>query len=97
MINDIERLKNVIRQLHGCESRHLATVPVTEKFKGEIVWTGDVEKFALDGHPSAKHCYAWSYIDDSGVEHFTATLEIPPVVSAETAVRAAVRVQVRGK
>jgi hypothetical protein len=37
----------------------------------------------------AKRCYAWSHLDGANDERtrFVAVLEIPPVISAETAVR----------
>jgi len=45
--------------------------------------------FDLTGHPEAKRAYAWSHLDGQNDERtrFVAVLEIPPVVSAETAVR----------
>jgi len=82
----------VIHQLHGCDSKHVETVPVHEVFRGKTVWQGDVEVFDLIGHPKAKRCFAWSHMegpDDTG-ERFVAVLEIPPVESPETAVRAAI-------
>jgi hypothetical protein len=65
------------------------TVPVHEMFRGETVWKGDVEVYDLTGHPKAKRAYAWSHLDGKNDERerFVAVLEIPPVVSAETAVR----------
>ena len=82
----------VIRDLHDCSSKHVETVPVHEVFRGQTVWQGNVEVFDLTGHPKAKRCYAWSHRegkDDNG-ERFVAVLEIPPVVSPETAVRASI-------
>jgi hypothetical protein len=54
------------------------------------VWNGVVEVFSLAGHPSADTCFAWSYQQDDGRERYFAVLKMPPVVSAETAVRAAI-------
>lgn len=53
------------------------------------MWEGDVEVFDLTGHPKAKRAYAWSHLDGENDERtrFVAVLEIPPVESAETAVR----------
>lgn len=56
------------------------------------VWEGEVEVFKITGHPTAKRCYGWlpgKGIDDQG-ERFVTILEIPPVVSPETAVRTSV-------
>ena len=45
-MNDyIQELRNVIRRVHGVESEHIESVPVTERFKGETVWEGVVEVF----------------------------------------------------
>ena len=95
MANDetyIVTLQMVIRDLHGCGSKHIESVPVHEVFRGQTVWQGIVEVFDLNGHPKAKRCYAWSHREgrsDEG-ERFVAVLEIPPVESPETAVRASI-------
>lgn len=89
-MNDyIKTLQKAFNDLHGCTAKHLETVPVVETFKGQMVWEGDVEVFALTGHPKAKKGYAWSYHDEKK-DHITAVLEIPPVDSAETAVKIAI-------
>ena len=64
-----------------------------EQFEGKIRWQGEVEIFALHGHPEARYCYAWSYLDDNQIEQHTAVLEIPPVDSPRNAVRAAIAAQ----
>ena len=58
----IARLKQAIRDLHGCESQYLETVPVIEVFQGKIIWAGDVEVFQIRGHLKAKHAYAWAHL-----------------------------------
>lgn len=75
--------------LHKCGAVWRKTVPVHEVFQGKTVWQGDVEVFDLMGHPKAKRAYAWSHLDGKKDERtrFVAVLEIPPVESAETAVR----------
>jgi hypothetical protein len=88
----IERLKLAVEHLHKCSAVHVSTVPVHEKFKGQTVWQGQVEVFELTGHPKAKRAYGWSHREGEGDEgeRFVAVLEIPPVVSAETAVRVSI-------
>lgn len=86
----IERLQLTIAHLHQCDCQHRATVPVTEHFRGELVWTGDVEVFDLHGHPKAGQCYGWSYTDDAGRDQFITVLHLPPVDSPVKAVQAAV-------
>jgi hypothetical protein len=93
----IERLKQVIFHLHRADSRHLESVPVEEVFQGQTVWRGVVEVFALVGHPKANRAYAWSHRagrDDSD-ERFVAVLGLPPVTSAETAVKVSVASDIR--
>ncbi|MGH9765073.1 MAG: hypothetical protein ACREDR_18945 [Blastocatellia bacterium] len=88
----IEELRDVIRHLHGVESKHVESVPVRESFQGKTVWEGIVEVFVLIGHPKAPKVYAWAHDTDSPKQprrHVT-VLHIPPVVSPALAVRAAI-------
>jgi hypothetical protein len=88
----IEELRDVIRRLHGVESKHVESVPVKETFEGRTVWEGIVEVFELHGHPKAPKVYAWVHDTDDSKQprrHMT-VLHIPPVTSAVLAVRAAI-------
>jgi len=88
----IEELRDVIRRLHGVESKHIESVPVKESFQGKTVWDGVVEVFELIGHPKAPKVYAWAHDTDNPKQprkHVT-VLHIPPVVSPILAVRAAI-------
>ena len=93
----IEELQDVIRKLHGVGSTHVSSVPVTEKFKGKLIWEGIVEVFELHGHAKATHAYAWSHdTDDPGQPKRAVTvLKIPPAVSPETAVRVAIMQEIQ--
>ncbi len=92
----ISALQDAIRNLHGCESQHLESVPVTERWDDEVVWDGVVEVFDLIGHETALWAYAWSHVlDDSGQRRFVAVLHEGPVDSPESAVRAAVVAEIR--
>ena|SRR5436190_8424270 len=88
----IERLKQVVFHLHKCDSTWIESVSVHEVFRGQTVWQGRVEVFSLSGHPKAKKAYAWSHLEgasDEG-ERIVTVLEIPPVESPVTAVRASI-------
>jgi hypothetical protein len=88
----IEELRDVIRRLHGVESKHLESVPVKESFQGKTVWEGIVEVFELKGHPKTNRVYAWSHDTDNPKKpkrHVT-VLHIAPILSAEAAVKAAI-------
>ena len=88
----IEELVDVIYKLHGVPATHRQSVPVKEVFNGKTVWDGIVEVFDLRGHPKTNTAYAWSHAADDPAHpkrHIT-VLHIPPAVSPETAVRAAI-------
>jgi hypothetical protein len=88
----ISELRDVIRRLHGVDSRHIESVPVTESYQGKTVWEGIVEVFELRGHPKAKKVYAWAHDTDNPMKpkrHVT-VLHIHPVTSPILAVRAAI-------
>lgn len=85
-----DALRDAIRHLHGCESTWLESVPVTEMFRGETVWDGEVQIFELVKHPTAKHAYAWSYASEGTKRKFVAVLHAGPVTDAVTAVRASI-------
>ena len=89
-MNYISELQDVIRQLHGVESKHVESVPVKEMFQGKTVWEGIVEVFEIRGHPKAPRVYAWSHDTDNPKKprrHVT-VLHIVPIISPEAAVRA---------
>ena len=88
----IERLQMAIQQLHGTPSRHIGSVHVVERFQEKILWEGDVEVFQLRNHPKAKRCYGWSYREP---EEFITILELPPVDSAQSAVKVGVSHQIK--
>ena len=83
-------LLDAIRHMHGVDATWLESVPVTETFKGETVWAGDVQVFAVE-HPSgATRCYAWSHATEGTKRRFVAVLGLGPVKDAVSAVRASI-------
>lgn len=91
-MTNIEELRDVIRKLHGVDSKHVESVHVKETFRGQTVWDGVVEIFELIGHPTASRLYAWSHATDDPEKpwrHVT-VLHSHPVQSARDAVRAAI-------
>jgi|ERR1017187_2433895 hypothetical protein len=86
------RLRVAIQQLHNCRAIHRETVLVHEVFKGKTVWQGDVEVFELIGHLMAKRCYGWTYGEP---EEFITILELPPVNSAQSAVKVGIACQIK--
>ncbi|HEV2387992.1 MAG TPA: hypothetical protein VGS20_12140 [Candidatus Acidoferrales bacterium] len=93
----IEELRDVIRRLHGVESRHIESVSVKEAFQGKTVWEGIVYVFELVGHPKASRVYAWTHETDDQKQarrHVT-VLHVAPITSAALAVRAAIMQEFR--
>ena len=91
MKDNAEELKKVIERLHNCVAQFLKTFHVREIFQGNPVWEGIVFVFALEGHPQADKCYAWSSpIEGSTKRRYYAVLHIPPIDSPEKAVRASI-------
>jgi hypothetical protein len=82
----------VIAHLHKCDPTWVESASVHEIFRGQTVWKGNVEVFTLKGHPKANKAYGWSHPEGPGDtgERFVAVLEIPPVESPVTAVRASI-------
>jgi hypothetical protein len=85
----LAQLQVTIERRHDCGANWRESVPVHEVFRGLTVWKGEVEVFDLYGHDKATVCYGWSCPegkDDKG-GRFVTVLQIPPVISPETAVR----------
>jgi len=97
MVDYIAELQAVILNLHGCNAVHVKTVPVTEEFQGETVWQGEVEVFETTDHPKAKRIYGWGHVsgDDDQGRRYVTVLELPPITSPETAVKAGIMEEIR--
>ncbi len=90
MSKRIEDIRLVVEVMHNCAAKHEGSAPVIEMFGKDEIWEGLVEMFTLTGHADAKRCYAWNFADDDQEPHYIAVLELPPVSSPHTAVRAAI-------
>ena len=90
MNESLARIKKAIEIAAECPAQHLETARVVEVFRSQTMWDGEVEIFQLEGHPKAKRAYGW---ERNG--RVTTVLEIPPVDSANTAVRASIIASVR--
>jgi hypothetical protein len=89
-MNDILKLiQQAVERTAECPAAHVESIPVLETFRGKTVWEGVVEAFVLTGHPKAKRAYGWAY-QDGEETRYVAVLEVPPVDSPNTAVRAAI-------
>lgn len=93
-MNYLDQLHRAVEEANGCPATHEKTTPIREEDAGRVIFDGEVETFALSGHATAAHCYAWGY-PENGMLHVTSILEIPPVDSPEMAVKAAIVSRVR--
>jgi hypothetical protein len=94
-MTEIEKLVQVIRDLHHVEATHAGSERVRETFRGDTVWDGVVEVFTIRGHPQATTAYAWSHETDEGGRRYVAVLQVPPVNSPVDAVRAAIVAEIK--
>lgn len=96
MSDYIAELQSVFLKMHGCDAEYVETVPVIEEFQGETIWQGDVEVFDIRGHPKATRGYGWGYVTgESGGRRYFTVLELPPVDSPQTAVKAAIMSEIQ--
>jgi hypothetical protein len=92
----IGELIAVFSKLHDCDAEYVETVPVVEEFQGETIFQGDVEVFDIRGHPKATRGYGWGYVaSESGGRRYFTVLELPPVDSPQTAVKAAIMSEIQ--
>jgi hypothetical protein len=94
VIEYLEELKKTVQQRYDRQAEHMQSVPVKEIVEGKIVWEGAVEIFTLR-NAKAKRCYAWGQRKEGGGWEMTTVLEIPPVISPRTAVKAAIAEKAR--
>ncbi len=74
----------------GVPGTWLRSLDVTLLDSDETVWDGLVHVYSLYNHPDADACYVWSQENGEEIARIYVVLRIHPVVSAETAVKAAI-------
>jgi len=96
MSDYLAEIQAVFLKLHGCDATYVESVSVVEEFQGKPIWEGDVEVFDLKGHPKARRGYGWGYVTtESGGRRYFTVLELPPVDSPQTAVKAAIASEIK--
>jgi hypothetical protein len=94
-VNYVAELRATIQRIHQCTASHTRTERVREMADGRVLFEGNVEVFALLGHDRALRCYAWGHLHAAGQWEVTTVLAVPPVISAPTAVLAAIASEMR--
>ncbi len=85
---EIQRLRQAVRSVCGCESIHHESVVVTEMLDYQPMYQHLVEVFRLLGHPDTTFAYAWRDPRRRG-EQDVVVFGAPPVYTARDAVEAA--------
>ena len=85
----IQILRSAVEVEYECQATHVDYVHVIEKDGLVKRWEGIVEVFDLVGHSQAARCYAWRELDGINMK-CTTVLQIPPITSAQSAVRATI-------
>src|SRR5688500_2221503 len=86
-------ISDAIKVRHSCRSSHIETVGVSVSSRSETsaYFDVNVEVHEIFGHPLATKCYGWIANALVGEKGIVTVLRLPPVFSAESAVRAAGR------
>jgi hypothetical protein len=90
----IPLLQEAIYRMHKCDAIHRESVYVDEKFQGQTIWCGVVEVFDVRNHPKSKRCFAWLHREEGKSPRQVALLETWLVTSPETAVKAAIALDI---
>ena len=91
----VQQLQEAVERIHEGRASFLEACHVKEGFNGEVVWEGIVHVFRLTGNADADIAYAWSSpIKGSSKRRFFAVLGVPPINSAQDAVKAVNRARI---
>jgi hypothetical protein len=91
----LQALREEIKYMYGCDSTWVESVAVREEQGGRVLWDGQVQRFALVGHPRATECFAWSHSSEGKPQRLHVVLREPPVDGPQAAVRTALRADAR--
>lgn len=84
-----QNFEETIKANHGCHSSCLRSLMVTVELGDQLRWRGAVEVFALHDHPKTAIAYAWTY-RSRGRDEIVTVLGIPPIDSAQAAVKSVI-------
>jgi hypothetical protein len=86
----IDNLQLLIERHAKCRATHVESAVIKERYDNRVIWEGVVETFQIEDHPTAKRAYAWvrpQSAADSPEPEYTVVLGLPPVNSAQDAVK----------
>ena|SRR5882757_4087751 len=86
-----EALKQAVEAQHGGKAVLYYVARIREMIGKNLVWTGAVHVFDLEGNPNATRAYAWSSpVDGSDKRQLYAVLHLGKITSPVEAVRAVI-------
>lgn len=59
-VENLDQIRQYVEELHNCSASFAQSVPVSETFRGKVVWDGVVHIYDLVGQPESHRAYAWS-------------------------------------
>ena len=86
----MDRFARAIEELHDATALWEGTIRTRGTFDARDVCEGEVQMFQLVGHPEADRCFTWESESDSGARSVHVVLRLPPIDSAEDAVRSVI-------
>lgn len=87
----LDSFETAIILRHVCRPRYRQSAFVRKRTEdGELVWSGFVEVFDLDGHDEARTCYAWRHVENDGEVKIFTILGNQLIDSAKKAIQAGI-------
>ena len=85
----LQNLITAVEQQLACCCTHVTTALVKVVEDEQSLWMGRVETFFLADHPETNKAYAWNWHHGTDEHHSVVMLSVPPIHSAQEAVRTA--------
>ena len=83
------KFEDAIKENYGCSSHWLRSITVAVDLGNQLRWRDVVQVFALHDYVKAEIAYAWTY-RSRGEDKVVTVLGIPPIDSAQAAVKSVI-------
>src|ERR1700678_519215 len=92
----VSELQQAVESQHDGAATYVQSVPVLDRFMGQIAFSGNVAIFDLKDSPSgATRAYAWQQDRPDGRKRYAAVLHLGGITGPVEAVRAAIVAEAR--
>lgn len=96
-MTELDRLREAVEKIHGGTAAFTLPVPVSQQFEGRPPREGELYAFDIVCHPP-QTLYAWSSpIEGIAKRRLFAVAHQPPVDNPQTAARAAIVAEAKGR